>query len=100
MGCECPGIIEGASSKIYTFDVLAKSPTNSRFCIDIVTNGPLYNKIIERSNVVSDLAQNSCFLASIMPFRTDELRLAELYRIKLIYSKTEDGLISSFLALS
>jgi sugar-specific transcriptional regulator TrmB len=93
-----PGVIVGTSSNTYTFDILVKSPSNNRFCIDIVTNESVYNKIIERSNVVSDIAPNSCFLASLTPFQTSELRLAELYRMSIIHSNTEEGLISSILS--
>ena len=96
---KAPGTIRGTSSKTYTFDVLAKSPTRGNLCIDIVVDESVFKKVIERSNIVSDLAPNSCFIASTIPFRTDELRLAELYRISIIYSDTEDGLVSAVLGV-
>ncbi len=98
---ETPGVVVGASSKSYTFDVLAKDPSNGdiRLCIDVVVNEPIYNKIIERSNVVPDIATSSYLIASLMPFKTEELRLAELYRIRIIHSDTEEGLVSSIIKL-
>jgi sugar-specific transcriptional regulator TrmB len=94
---EAPGTIKGTSSKSYTFDILAKGPRKGSLCIDIITAEPAFSKIIERGTIAQDLASNSCLLASTTPFRTDELRLAELYRIGVIYSDTEDGLVSSVL---
>ena len=98
---QTPGIVVGVSSKNYTFDVLAKDPRNeeSRLCIDIVVNEPVYNKIIERSNVVPDVAASRYLIASLTPFKTEELRLAELYHIRIIHSDTEEGLVSSILKL-
>ena len=98
---EAPGIVAGTSSKKYTFDVLARDPgnTNNRLCIDVVVNEPVYNKIIERSNVVPDLAASKYIIASLMPFKTEELRLAELYRIRIIHSDTEEELVSSLVKL-
>jgi hypothetical protein len=93
---ETPGVVTSAS-KMYTFDVLAKGPNKSQVAIDFVINESINNKIIERSNMVSDLGSSNYFIASIRPFRTEDLRLAELYRIKIIYSETEEGLISSVL---
>jgi hypothetical protein len=91
----------GTSSKNYIFDVIAVDPSNVdiRLCIDIVVNEPVYNKIIEKSNVVPDLATSRYIIASLMPFKTEELRLAELYRIRIIYSDSEDGLVSSLIKL-
>jgi hypothetical protein len=98
---ETPGIVAGTTSKNYTFDVLARDPGNAdnRLCIDVVVNEPVYNKIIERSNVVPDLAASRYLIASLMPFKTEELRLAELYRIRIIHSDTEEGLVSSLVKL-
>jgi hypothetical protein len=98
---ETPGIVVGTSSKNYIFDVIAVDPSNVdiRLCIDIVVNEPVYNKIIEKSNVVPDLATSRYIIASLMPFKTEELRLAELYRIRIIYSDSEDGLVSSLIKL-
>jgi hypothetical protein len=95
---DAPGMAEGISSKIYTFDVGAKGPPNSQLFIDIVLNEPVYEKIIEKSNVVSDISPHSYLIASKMPFGTDELRLAELYRIKIVHSDTDEALISSVLS--
>jgi hypothetical protein len=98
---ETSAVVVGTSSKNYNFDVVAKNPDNAdiRLCIDIVVNEPVYNKIIEKSNVVPDLATSSYLIASLMPFKTEELRLAELYRIRIIYSDTEEGLVSSLIKL-
>jgi sugar-specific transcriptional regulator TrmB len=98
---ETPGVVAGTSSKSYTFDVLTRDPANtdSPLCIDVVVNEPVYNKIIERSNVVPDLAASRYIIASMMPFKTEELRLAELYRIRIIHSDTEEGLVSSLVKL-
>jgi hypothetical protein len=94
-----PGVIMGISSKNYTFDVLANNLDyrDMYLCIDIVMNEPLYNKIIERSNVVPDLTASSVLIASLMPVMTEELRLAELYHIRIVHSDTEEGLVSSIL---
>jgi sugar-specific transcriptional regulator TrmB len=98
---ETPGVVVGTSSNSYTFDVLAKDPgdDDSRLCIDVVVNEPVYNKIIERNNVVPDIAASRYLIASLVPFKTEELRLAELYRIRIIHSDTEEGLVSSIIKL-
>ena len=98
---ETPGVVAGTSSKNYTFDVLARDPgnANNRLCIDVVVNESVYNKIIERGNIGPDLVASRYLIASLMPFKTEELRLAELYRIRIIHSDTEDGLVSSLVKL-
>ena len=96
-----PGSVSVNASKNYTFDVLARDPgnANNRLCIDVVVNESVYNKIIERGNIGSDLVASRYLIASLMPFKTEELRLAELYRIRIIHSDTEDGLVSSLVKL-
>jgi sugar-specific transcriptional regulator TrmB len=96
---EAPGVVTGISSENYIFDVFAKKPSNEgkNVCIDIVLNDPVYNKIIERSSVVTDLQASNYIIASTMPIMTEELRLAELYRIKIIHSDTDESLISSLI---
>jgi sugar-specific transcriptional regulator TrmB len=99
---ETPGIVIGKSSKNYDFDILAVDPTieDSRLCIDVVLNESIYNKIIERSNVVPDIASARYLIASLMPIKTEELRLAELYRIRIIHSDTEEALVSAVINLA
>jgi len=96
---EAPGVVTGISTKNYTFDVFAKNVNNkgNSVCIDIVVNESVYNKIIERSSVVTDLIASNYVIASLMPIMTEELRLAELYRVKIIHSDTDEGLISSLI---
>ena len=96
---EAPGVVVGISSKNYTFDVFARNSSHkdTDVYIDIVVNEPVYNKIIERSSVVTDLIASNYIIASLMPVTTEELRLAELYRIRLIRSDTENELILSLI---
>jgi sugar-specific transcriptional regulator TrmB len=96
---EIPGTIAGLSWKTYMFDILAKSPerTKATLCIDILTEGSVFNKIIERSIVQSDLTSSNLILASLIPYKSEELKLAELYRIQIVHSQTEEELVSEIL---
>jgi hypothetical protein len=96
---EILGTIAGLSWKTYMFDILAKSPerTKATLCIDILTEGSVFNKIIERSIVQSDLTSSNLILASLIPYKSEELKLAELYRIQIVHSQTEEELISEIL---
>ena len=94
---EVPGTLQGAS-KSYLFDVLAKNPKmEASLCIDVLTDGSVFNRIVERSSLHSDLKSARFVLASLIPPNSEELRLAELYQIHVVYAETEEGLISSIL---
>ncbi|MCX6647901.1 MAG: hypothetical protein NTV61_00700 [Candidatus Bathyarchaeota archaeon] len=96
---ETPGTISGASWKTYLFDVIAKNPkrTEATLCIDILAEGSIFNKIVERSTLHSDLEASKFVLASLIPCKPEELKLAELYQIQVIYSEDEESLVSSIL---
>ncbi|HIH88431.1 TPA: hypothetical protein HA344_04370 [Candidatus Bathyarchaeota archaeon] len=95
---EVPGTLTGVSWKTYMFDVLAKNPdkTGVNLCIDVITEGPVFNKIIERSTLYSDLVGSMVVLASLVKCRPEELQLAELYQIKIVYAETPEEIVSSF----
>jgi hypothetical protein len=95
---EVPGTLQGAS-KSYLFDVLAKNPKKmeASLCIDVLTDGSVFNRIVERSSLHSDLKSARFVLASLIPPNSEELRLAELYQIQVVYAETEEGLVSSIL---
>ena len=96
---EVPGTLHGAKS--YNFDVLAKNQKKieASLCIDVLTDGSVFNRIVERSSVHSDLKSARYVIASLIPPNSEELRLAELYQIHVLYAETEEGLISSILKL-
>jgi len=96
---EVPGTLHGAKS--YNFDVLAKNQKKieASLCIDVLTDGSVFNRIVERSSFHSDLKSARYVIASLIPPNSEELRLAELYQIHVLYAETEEGLISSILKL-
>jgi sugar-specific transcriptional regulator TrmB len=96
---EVPGTLHGAKS--YNFDVLAKNQKKieASLCIDVLTDGSVFNRIVERSSFHSDLKSARYLIASLIPPNSEELRLAELYQIHVLYAETEEGLISSILKL-
>jgi sugar-specific transcriptional regulator TrmB len=96
---EAPGALMGVSGKSYSFDVLAKHAAKGEtpLCIDILTEGPAFNTIIEHSAIYTDVASR-LILASLKPLKAEEKRLADLYRIQAIYSETEEGLVSAILS--
>lgn len=93
---EVPGTLQG-HSKSYLFDVLAKNPgkADEYISIDVMTDGSVFNRIVERSSLHSDLKSARFVLASLIPPNSEELRLAELYQIQVVYAETEEELISS-----
>jgi hypothetical protein len=95
---EVPGTLQGAS-KSYLFDVLARNPekTGASLCIDVLSDGSVFDRIVERSSLHSDLKSARFVLASLIPCNSEELRLAELYQIQVVYAETEGGLVSSIL---
>jgi hypothetical protein len=96
---EVPGTLQGAKS--YHFDVLAKNPKKmgASLCIDVLTDGSVFNRIVERSSFHADLKSARFVLASLIPPNSEELRLAELYQIHVLYAETEESLISSILKI-
>ena len=96
---ETPGIITGTSLKTYTFDIVAKNPMRpeENLCMDILTDGSVFNRIVERSTLHSDLASLKFVLASLISCNLGEYSLAELYQIQLIYSENEESLVSLIL---
>ena len=95
---EVPGTISGAS-KTYLFDVVAKNPKEAEvnFCIDILAEGSVFNRIVERGTLNTDLKSTKFVLASLVPLKPEELKLAELYQIHVTYAETEEELVSSIL---
>ncbi len=94
---EVPGTLQGAS-KSYLFDVFAKNPKmEASLCIDVLTDGSVFNRIVERSSLHSDLKSARFVLASLIPPNSEELRLAELYQLHVLYAETEESLILSIL---
>jgi hypothetical protein len=96
---EAPGMIAGISWKTYMFDIVAKRPkkNEANLCIDILTEGSVFNKIVERSTLNSDLESSRFLLASLILCKPEELKLAELYQIKIVYSENEENLVSNIL---
>lgn len=96
---DAPGTLTGVSGKGYSFDVLARHAEGSEapLCINILTEGLMFNTIVENSAINTDAA-SQLILASMKPLKPEEKRLAELYRIIAIFADTEEGLVKEILS--
>ena len=95
---ETPGTFTGTAWKTYMFDIVAKNPRRpeENLCVDILAEGSVFNRIVERSTLHSDLASSKFVLASLISCNQGEYSLAELYQIQVIYSENEESLVSIF----
>ena len=89
---EVPGTISG-TAKTYLFEVVARSSKKAEtsLCIDIIAEGSVFNKIVERSTLHMDIESTKFVLASMIPFKPEELKLAELYQIQVTHAETEEA---------
>jgi sugar-specific transcriptional regulator TrmB len=92
---EVPGVHTNAEGESYRFSLSIK-PANfpdKPVFIEIIRGRDAFSKIIEYSTVISKIRPAKLVLFSLIPFREEELQLAELYGIQLVHAPTEKELM-------
>jgi sugar-specific transcriptional regulator TrmB len=96
---ESPGRISGQSGLNHTFNLVASDPKSPdrRIAIDILLEKTAFNHIIRIGAKKMDIKNHILMLISQHPFKQQEKKLAQQYKIKLVYSNDSTKLTENIL---
>lgn len=83
---ESPGSLTGKSGLTHSFDLVARklSVPDKNIALELLTEGNVFNELIELGVKTADLKPTMILLASTIPTRKEETDLARLYGIKVV----------------